>query len=247
MEIEPKYLAVSMVITLIVSFALMFFVWASTLYTWLDLFLFIVITMAVFIGSFMMQYQMGVGGFPIDVLIWENRANNIFISKDRAKRMVSNEKGKFAYVLKRKKVKTKPIDFSYIYIGSKGQNHLGLYSSQSGEYQPVKINAETFAKLNIMPENARYWYSEQLRRNYERWSKKFGMEKYAPFMMLIAVGFIITFMLYIFLGQMQGVITQINGISVGQAEIMKQMTYLMQQIQPNIRLPEGIPPPSLPV
>lgn len=252
MEFSIRMLFMSFVLTIGISFLLLFFVFASTIYTFFDVLLIILVGTAIFLGSFMFQYQMSVKGFPIEVTIYEERAGSMFIVKDRAKRIFSGEQGKFAYLLRNKRIKTKPIDYKYIYIGEKGQPFLSLHMPQANEFHPITLSQAKDAKLMTTHENARYWYSEQLRRNAEKYSKKFGFEKYSGVISLLVVMVGVAMLLYVFLGQMQGVIAQIGGIQVQGAEILELGKEILQEAK-GIRdgggtgLPPGIdvPPPPI--
>jgi len=248
LNIEPKNLIISLLTSVGVTLLFIFFVFVSVLYTWIQALMLVMIAVSIFLGVMMFLWHRSYAGYPINVRIYETRAGALYVSEDRAKRISSPQQGKFAYELKQRKIKTKPIDFKYIQIGSKGQNYLHLSMPQANEYHPMMVDEKT-QKLVTTHENARYWYSEQLRRNAERWSKKFGFEKYANLIQFGMTAFIIVFMLYIFLGQMSGVIASIGGISNAQAEILKQISDIIGQL-PSVSppaLPPNLPPPPSPI
>jgi len=232
MQIDNKTMMVAFALGIIVPFLLMFFVFSAVAYTWIGVLLIVMIELGIFMSVTFVGSYLAYGGFPIEVTIFEKRASSIYISRDRAKRIAGAESGKFAYFLKTKKIKTKPIDISFLYTGTRGQSYLLLFMPQINEFHPLTI--EDAGDLKITPENARYWYSEQLRRNAERWNKKFGFEKYAGMIQLGMTGLIIVLLLYVFLGQMQGVVAQINGITAAQTELTKEITKLLEIMWPSL-------------
>lgn len=259
MEISIKNLFIAFMLTIGFSLFMIFFVFISTVYTFLDVFLLILIASAIFLGSVMLQYQLFWASYPLFVVIFERRADSYAVTLDKGKRIASPEAGKFSFHLKQKKVHTKPIDYKFIYPGAKGGNYLFLYMPQHNEFVALKKDEAKKMMINLgaslegigmeevdkhkmitTPENARYWYSEQLRRNAERWGKKFGFEKYANIIQFALIGFVMGFILYIFLGQMQGVIAQIGGITSAQAELTKEITRLLAQT--GLSGSPGIPP-----
>jgi hypothetical protein len=245
--IPIKYLGISFAVTFIISMVLMFFVFTRTVYFFFDVILFIIISLACFLGLTFMQWQLFEASYPIEVTIYELRSNNVFIAKDRAKKIMG-EAGKYAYKLKSKNVKTKPVDFDYMQTGTRGQAYLEIYSPQANEYIPTKFDPKTQQHVSTS-ENARYWYSEQTRRNYERFAKKFGIDKYMPIISIAMVAVSIGILLYIFLGQMQNVIAQIGGIQQGNAELLKQVTEILKIVKPQLTSAIGsaisVPPPPV--
>lgn len=246
MEVSPINLMASFLISIIVTILLMFFVFVSTVYDIVGAFILIMLAIMTFFLCTITQYQLFYGNYPVQTIVFEKRANGTVVVPDRAKTM-KGEHGKRAYVLKTHNIITKPINFGYIYSGKGGTSWLFLYMPQANELQPLTLEeaSSMAAKLTLTPEAARYWYSEQARRNFDRWGKKFGIEKYAGIIQLVAVGFIIAFMLYIFVGQMGTVVGQIGGITTAQTELMKEITELIKYLHPAV-LPNGIPPPVIP-
>jgi hypothetical protein len=247
-EVSPINLIVSFIVSFLMSFILIFFVFVSTVYGILDLILIVMIVLMTFFIMVFGQYQIFYGSYPVQVIIFEKRANGSFIFPERAKR-IFGEFGKYAYQLKNKKIITKPISLEFIYNGKGSTNWLFLYMPQLSEIQPLTLEeAETMHKKMILtPEAARYWYSEQQRRNFERWGKKFGLEKYAMFIQFAVVGLIIGLLLYIFMGQMSEIVGNMGGITAAQGQLIEKVTDLIKAIAPQgFQLPSGTPPAPLP-
>jgi hypothetical protein len=253
MEFDIKLIFVGLIAGIAVPLVLMIFVFSSTIYGFMDVIVFILLGIMTFFGLVMAGALTSEKAFPIKVMIFERRASGHAIVFDRARRVKGQQEGINAYLLKDRRAHTKPIDFKYLYTGRKGQIYLFLNMPQANEYHPIHMKD---AELITSPENAKYWYAVQLRRNHERWTKKSGWEKFMPIAMPIAVGFIIVFMLYVFLVQMGGVMGQIGGISNSLGEVTQQVANLVGKVEPLIGntgltptsgLPGGIPPPQPPV
>ena len=102
------------------------------------------------------------GKYPINVIIWEKRANGFLVKKAKAGRIKNKDSGVYEYKMQLpkfpfgEKKATKPQAYENIYMDDKGKPILFVYSDGKDQYVPCGI--ETFegmlsTKIKVLDED----------------------------------------------------------------------------------------------
>ena len=248
LEIDQKTTMIGFITGFVFPIIFYTYIMPRTVFTFIDIVLAVVLGAGLFLMVIMFQHQRITNGYPVNVMIFEQRAGTMHPFRDRAKRINNPGADKFEYVLRSKKIRTKPIDWSYVYVGNRGQNYLHLYSPQPSEFYPMMISDKAWktvttqnpdgtettknvlTQINPTHENAKFWYGVQIRQNVERYYKKFGAEKYIPIAMVAVTGVVLALVLYLFMGEANKLMSQMGGISIGIAETQKELVNLAKAL-----------------
>lgn len=191
--------------------------------------------------------------FPVRVLIYEKRGDNVILFKDKGRR-VHKKSGEIYYELKRKKKKTPPISYAHIYPIHTGKHYVDyvfLYSSTPYTFQPIALHKEHANRLlngqmtideiiEMMPEAIKedkeklkvdikvsdkwiYWAAQQLKTNAYRAQYKTTLEKILPIAMVAITGMIIGIMFYMTIGQMEVISNSFASASNSMVQVAQQM------------------------
>lgn len=136
----------------------------------------------------------GLFKYPYIVIIFNKRANNFYITTDRAK-LHKNKKGEQWFRLKKRKLNIKPTHPNYKFV-SKKKDFIFLYSTSPTDYKTIGLD-DAEEKLKVLDEDTRFWFSEQLRKNYDNFQKHSTLEKYLPVMMFSIAVLILGITMYI--------------------------------------------------
>jgi len=115
-----------------------------------------------------MSLQMCIGNmfgflrrYPVKVQVLSKRGNAIQITSDKASRIIEQD-GTQYYHLKKHKLKIKPPEYKYFFVGKKGKPILFLYSPQQGQMLPVNIDNPP--NLTIEDKETIFWGIQQIKR-----------------------------------------------------------------------------------
>ena len=133
--------------------------------------------------------------YPVKVMLFEKRAGGYTIRFDRAGRL--GKKGQIFYRLKKLKKNTKPSAYDYIMQTGKGL-FLMLWSPGPDEFYPMKISEKnpSGTELDVLDEDMKFWYAQNIKMAYERAQKKGFIEVYWPVISVMIV--VLSILLIIF-------------------------------------------------
>jgi hypothetical protein len=152
--------------------------------------------------------------WPVKVIIFEKRGENIIPVFDKARRFVDKENVE-CYQLKNKKAKIPAINFENLMPG----NYLYLFSTTASSFHPVKVDSSGF-KADV-DKSMRYLYATELERNVTKFRFKSGIEKWMPLVMIIGTGFILGLIFYMTVPKLTAMQQQTASMAGQLAEAMK--------------------------
>lgn len=142
--------------------------------------------------------------YPIDVIVWELRANSISPRITTARRKIEDD-GTEIYILKDDPdQKLMPKDFFDFYAGEK-TTLLNLFSPKDGAYVPFKHDFERMVKnlkyneatggyditgdgvsdIKLIPESQKNWLTFQLQKNARKWNTQSWATYAFPIVMIV--------------------------------------------------------------
>ncbi len=175
-------------------------------------------------------------GWNILAIIFEVRNKNVFVSIDKAKMKVSPT-GEAVYLLKAKKIKTRPMKYEDIMITRKGKNVITLVSTSRSEYFPVS-SAALIENRTLVPidEDLKHWYAGQVKEAHTIWVSKMQMlMKWIPAALIGATTIGIVLMLYFMFDGMNDLAGSLGGVTT-------ELSTLAQEIKIAVAISNGADP-----